>query len=717
MGTTRSRPLLSALRLRRASAALIVLGMLVLLFPMISSAAESPPTRTARADHLTGEQRAMTPGLVTRSGSYSELASGPDESFGDTRSRAADWLTVPAAGADGTAAATRSVPAGTPLGKRTPTIASATMNVSRTGQSLNAASDVTGFDHPLNQFRELDQVVGVTSLVHIDKVHTEVGAPSTPAQAGAAEAPRATTAVTGLTFFPGSPREERVELPDGRIPGGLLTRTLNFRTDDDGLVMKSLYKGDPAMYRAMLGDGTGFLDATWTVLVADLTSTTPDSARAGLGVTIDMRWRVGIDARDTLQLRIDGNERYLDTRIAEVTAGDPAAVFRRPALPTTTVTGFGPPGAGPGATVTVTGTGLDAGGLGAYVDGSPERITGDALHVAADGTSLTFAVPPGATPVKGVLVVGDHGEGQAGSFPAPGGGDSGSTDPTTGAPPSPTDEGPVRHASWQGPAVRVGDLPESCVTAAQWRVPADRAVFTAVLGDGGVRAPAIDSAVFTFADEAGARHEVATGAGPSWGQPWPAGPAAHVVGTRPAQAAAIVPNGWTLVALSADHHGGDPARQAALKPAGGCWALGQERPTTPPTSVPPTTAPPTSAPPTTTPPTTRPPTGPPTLPPTGEPSGGPSHTSTPTGSGGTSTSPPGSDGGGSGGTGGTGGSGDSGNSGTGGSRPGTVPETATGAGGSLSRTGADVVLPVLLGTAALGAGLVLMFAARSRSTR
>ncbi|MFF7244906.1 hypothetical protein ACFZBU_13520 [Embleya sp. NPDC008237] len=715
MGTTRSRPLLGTLRLRRAAAGLIVLGLLVLLFPMISSAAESPPTRTARADYLTGEQRAMTPGLVTRSGSYSELASGPDESFGDTRSRAADWLTVPAAGADGTASADRSVPAGTPLGKRTATIASATMNVSRTGQTLNARSDVAGFDHPLNQFRELDQVVGVSSLVHIDRVHTEVGAPSTPATAStpstpgeaAADVPRATTAVTGLTFFPGSPREERVELPDGRIPGGLLTRTLHFRTDDDGLVMKSLYKGDPAMYRAMLGDGTGFLDATWTVLVADLASTTSDSARAGLGVTIDMRWRVGIDARDTLRLRIDGNERYLDTRIAEVTAGDPAAVFRRPALPTTTVTGFGPPGAGPGATVTVTGTGLDAGGLGVYVDGSPERVTGDALHVAADGASLTFAVPSGATPVKGVLVVGDHGEGRAGSFPAPGGGSSGPTIPTTGVPPSPTDQGPVRHASWQGPAVKVGDLPESCVTAAQWRVPADRAVFTAALGDGGVRAPAITSAVFTFADEAGTRHEVATAAGPIWGQPWPQGPAAHVVGTRPAQAAAIVPNAWTLVALSADHHGGDGAKQTALQPAGGCWALGGERPTTPPTSTPPTTTPPTSEPPTSTPPTTRPSTGPPTLPPTGEPSGGPTHTSTPTGPGATTTSTSGSDGGGSG-TSGTAGSG---------SGSGTVPETATGGGGSLSRTGADVVLPVLLGTAALGAGLVLLFAARSRSTR
>ncbi|WP_439680454.1 hypothetical protein [Embleya sp. MST-111070] len=709
MGTTRSRPplMIGALRPRRVAVGLIVLGLLVLLFPMMSSAAESPPVRGARADYLTGEQRAMTPGLVTRSGSYAELASGPDESFGDTRSRAADWLTVPAAGADGTATADRSVPAGTPLGKRTAAITSAALNVSRTAQSLKATSDVTGFDHPLNQFRELDQVVGVTSLVRIDKVHSEVGAPSAAVEAGRVDAgpgdaPRAVTEVTGLTFFPGSAREERVDLPGGRIPGGLLSRTLHFRTDDDGLAMKSLYKGDPAMYRAMLGDGTGFLDATWTVMVADLASTTADSARAGLGVTIDMRWRVGIDARDTLQLRIDGNERYVDTRIAEVTAGDPAAVFRRPAVPTTTVSGFGPPGAGPGDTVTVTGSGLDAGGIGVYVDGSPERITGDALRVAADGASLAFAVPAGATPVKGVLVVGDHGEGSAGSFPRPGGGSSGPTTTATGAPPSPTDEGPVRHASWAGPAVKAGDLPESCVTAAQWRVPADRAVFTAALGDGGVRAPVIASAVFTFADESGARHEVATGAGPIWGQPWPTGPAAHVVGTRPGQVAAIVPNGWSLVALGADHRGGESARQVALRPVGGCWALGRERPTTPPTSVPPTTAPPTSAPPTSVPPTTPPPTSvppttaPPTsVPPTGEPSGGPTGASTPAGSGGTA---PGSNGGGPGGS-------------------HTVPETATGTGGSLSRTGADIVLPVLLGTAALGAGLVLLFAARSRSAR
>ncbi|OPC78168.1 hypothetical protein B4N89_38910 [Embleya scabrispora] len=704
--------MIGALRLRRVAVGLIVLGLLVLLFPMMSSAAESPPVRGARADYLTGEQRAMTPGLVTRSGSYAELASGPDESFGDTRSRAADWLTVPAAGADGGASADRSVPAGTPLGKRTAAITSAALNVSRTAQSLKATSDVRGFDHPLNQFRELDQVVGVTSLVRIDKVHAEVGAPSAaadagPAGAGADDAPRAATEVTGLTFFPGSTREERVDLPGGRIPGGLLSRTLHFRTDDDGLAMKSLYKGDPAMYRAMLGDGTGFLDATWTVMIADLASTTADSARAGLGVTIDMRWRVGIDARDTLQLRIDGNERYVDTRIAEVTAGDPAAVFRRPAVPTTTVSGFGPPGAGPGDTVTVTGSGLDAGGIGVYVDGSPERITGDALRVAADGTSLAFAVPVGATPVKGVLVVGDHGEGSAGSFPRPGAGSSGPPTTATGAPPSPTDEGPVRHASWAGSAVKAGDLPESCVTAAQWRVPADRAVFTAALGDGGVRAPAIASAVFTFADESGARHEVATGAGPVWGQPWPAGPAAHVVGTRPGQVAAVVPNGWSLVALGADHRGGDGAKQAALRPVGGCWALGRERPTTPPTSGPPTTAPPTSTPPTSTPPTSTPPTSapptstpptstPPTsAPSTGEPSGGPTDTSTPTGSGGAG---PGSNSGGSGGS------------------P-TVPESATGTGGSLSRTGADIVLPVLLGTAALGAGLVLLFAARSRSAR
>ncbi|MYS85945.1 hypothetical protein [Embleya scabrispora] len=253
-----------------------------------------------------------------------------------------------------------------------------------------------------------------------------------------------------------------------------------------------------------------------------------------------------------------------------------------------------------------------------------------------------------------------------------------------------------------GPAVKAGDLPESCVTAAQWRVPADRAVFTAVLGDGGVRAPTITSAVFTFADEAGARHEVATGAGPIRGQPWPEGAAAHVVGTRPAQAAAVVPNAWTLVALSADHHGGDSAKQAALKPAGGCWALGRERPTMPPTTAPPSTTPPSTNPPSTVPPSSTPPstvpptTGPPTLPPTGGPSGGPTHSSTPTESGGSDTS---------------------GKSGIGGSSSGTVPETATGAGGSLSRTGADVVLPVLLGTAALGAGLVLLFAARSRSTR
>ncbi|MYW02680.1 hypothetical protein GT354_31290, partial [Streptomyces sp. SID3343] len=562
MGTTRSRSI-SPLHLRRAAVGLLVLGLLLLIFPVISSAAESPTSRTARAEYLTGEQRAMTPGLVTRSGSYSELASGPDESFGDSRSRAPSWLTVPAAGPDGTAAAAGSAPAGTPLGKRSPTIASAAMNVSRTAQALNATSDVAGFDHPLSQFRELDQVVGVQSLVHIDKVHTEavapaaaaperaagsvpnasvptVPAPTVPASTVSASTvsevpnaslpaasdalpPRATTEVTGLTFFPGTPREERLELPAGRIPGGLVTRTLHFRTDDDGLAMKSLYKGDPEMYRAMLGSGTGFLDATWTVMVADLASTTTDSARAGLGVTIDMQWRVHIDAGDTLQLRVDGNERYLDTQIAEVTAGDPAATFRRPALPTTTVSGFGPAGAKPGETVTVTGTGLDAGGLGAYVDGSPRRLADDALRVAADGTSLTFVVPEGATPVKGVLVVGTHGEGQAGEFPAPGGG-SGTGQPTdtpTGAPPSPTDEGPVRHASWQGPAVKVGDLPESCVTAAQWRVPADRAVFTAVLGDGGVRAPAITSAVFTFTDDAGARHDVATDAGPIWGRPWP----------------------------------------------------------------------------------------------------------------------------------------------------------------------------------------------------